>query len=133
MDSQVLLCGAQKGCWSRQPAVHTHLQQFLGLPKGAASLDPQSAERGKVGLPGWGSAVCAEKREIKNSMVLGPQATVCYRTAEKEFLYDCGDRRDHLLGRCVVSCQSSSLKPVEQFQVHILLSVSLLRMPYFAD
>lgn len=102
----------RRGCCSPYPTVHTHNHICSGswsAPRVGA--DSQCSERGRAGFPGWGSTVHAEKREIKNTAVLGPQAAVCGRTDEKKF--DCGDRRDHPPRRCAVSCQNSSLNPVE--------------------
>lgn len=52
---------------------------------GAASLDPQCSDRGRAGLPGWGSAVHAEKREIKNTVVLGSQQQSVAEQLKKNF------------------------------------------------
>ena len=116
--SGVPLKEIRRRCCSPHSAVHTHIHicsSSWSYPQvGAASLDPQCSERGRAGLPGWGSAVHAEKREIKNTVVLGSQAEVCSRTAEKKkFLFYCRDGRDCLLQRCAVSCQNSSLNPGE--------------------
>lgn len=110
--------------------MHTHLQQLLGLPKGEASLDPPCSERDRAGLPGWGFAVHIEKREIKNTMVLGSQAAVLQNSCKK-FLFDCRDRRDTLAPKICSVLSKLLLNPGESVQVQILLSVKLLHVPHF--
>lgn len=68
-------------------SLHTPLQQFLELPRGGRSLlDPLGSETGRAGLPGWGPAVHAEKRKIKNTVVPGSQEwSVAEQRGKKKF------------------------------------------------
>lgn len=50
--------------------------------------DSQCSERGRAGFPGWGSTVHAEKREIKNTVVLGPQEQSAAEQMKKKLIVE---------------------------------------------
>lgn len=85
------------------------IQQFLERPTGGCGLPVFRERQGRVSRLGIHSP-CWEERDQKHSGSRTPGA-VCGRTDEKKI--DCRDRRDHPLRRCAVSCQNSSLNPVE--------------------
>lgn len=102
----------RRSCCCPHPAVHTHLQQFLGLPKGTASLDPQCSERGRAGLPGCGSAVHAEKTEIKSTMVLeSRQQSLTKQLKKKKKIWLQRQKRPPALKMCSLLL-NSPLNPV---------------------
>lgn len=93
--------------WRTEEAGAFHTQLCISLaasgappPKQAASWDSQCTE---PRLPGW----AVTRREIKDAVVLGPQATVYYRRAEKMF----GQKRPPTQKLWGVLCQNPSPSP----------------------